>query len=145
MYGLETLYVQSTRHVIIIEKFWKGYVKSSWFSHDICILIGSTTLKSLMFNRLFDVELWRHNRRKSTICSTMHIQDDLLFVWHVLLLRSSWNFTSRYVPSFEMTSSLLTKLWRQRLSDMTSKFDEVISPSKLSTLFWNFLDFLTLL
>ena len=98
LYGLETWYVQSFRHVKIIQKvlrliwhFWRiydvinvgffrhfavfGYSKclklcrNSWFSHRICILIGSTTLPSLMRCRLFVVKLWRHNCRKNAISS----------------------------------------------------------------------------
>ena len=126
-----------------------GYVKCNkvcrnfQISHEICVLIGFTTLLSLICNRIFVVELW---------CRTRPIWNDGLLVQHVLLLRSSWNFTSRYAlwrevnsPSFEITSSKLTELWRHKFSDMTSKFDDVISPSKMSALFWNFVDFLTLL
>ena len=47
------------------------------------------------------------------------------------------------VSSFKVTSSVLTELWRQKLCDMTSKFDDVISPSKMSALLWNFVYFLT--
>ena len=43
-----------------------------------------------------------------------------------------------------MASSLLTELWRLKLSDMTSEFDDVISPSKISALLWNFVDFFNL-
>ena len=118
-------------------------VINSWFSHKICVSIGFTTLLNSMCNRLFVVELWRRTRP---------IWNDGLLVQHVLLLRSLWNFTSRYVlwrevnsPNFEMTSPILTELWRHKLSDMTSKFDDVISPSKMSALLWNFVDLLTLL
>ena len=97
LYGLETLFGQSSRHLRIIEKvlkhfyLWRiydvinvrffrhfavfGYSKchkdcrNSWFSHRICILIGSTTLPSLMRYRHFVVELWRHNCRKNAISS----------------------------------------------------------------------------
>ena len=146
LYGLETWYVQSPRRVLITKKvlrhirhFWRiydvinvgffrhfavfGYSKchkvcrNSWFSHRICILIGSTTLPSLMCNRLCVVELWRHNGRKSAIFSTRPIHSDGLLIQHVLLLRSSWNFTSRYAleravnwQSLKMTSSILTEL-----------------------------------
>ena len=97
--GLETWYVQSPRHVLITKKVLKhirhflriydvinvgffchfavfGYTKrykvcrNSWFSHRICILIGSTTLPSLNCNRLCVAELWRNNGRKSAISST---------------------------------------------------------------------------
>ena len=88
---------------------------NSWFSYRICILIGSTTLSSLMCNRLCVVELWRHNGH--VIFSTRPIQSDGLLIQHVLLLRSSLNFTSRYAlekevnwQSLKMTSSLLTEL-----------------------------------
>ena len=98
LYGLETWYAQSPRRFLITKKvlrhirhFWRiydvinvgffrhfavfGYSKchkdcrNSWFSHRICILIGSTTLPSLMRYRLFVVELWRHNCRKNAISS----------------------------------------------------------------------------
>ena len=36
-------------------------------------------------------------------------------------------------------------LWRHKLLDMTSKFNDVISLSKMSALLWNFIDLLTLL
>ena len=44
--------------------------RNSWFSHRICILIGSTTLTSLMCKRLCVVKLWRHNQRQSAISNT---------------------------------------------------------------------------
>ena len=44
--------------------------RDSWFSHRLCVMIGSTNLSSLMYNRLCVVKLWRHNRRKSAISST---------------------------------------------------------------------------
>ena len=98
-YGLETLHAQSSRHVGITQKvlrhirhFWRIYdvinvgffrhfavfcyrkchkvCRNSWFSHRICVLIGSTTLPSLKCNRLCVAELWRHIRRKSAISST---------------------------------------------------------------------------
>ena len=60
-----------------------------------------------------------------------------------LLLRSSWNFTNRYALwrevnwlSFKTTSSLLTELWRHKMSDIMSKIDDVISPLKMSALLW---------
>jgi len=98
-YGLETLHAQLSRHVGITQKvlrhirhFWRIYdvinvgffrhfavfcyrkchkvCRNSWFSHRICVLIGSTTLPSLKCNRLCVAELWRHIRRKSAISST---------------------------------------------------------------------------
>ena len=98
-YGFETLHAQSSRHVGITQKvlrhirhFWRIYdvinvgffrhfavfcyrkchkvCRNSWFSHRICVLIGSTTLPSLKCNRLCVAELWRHIRRKSAISST---------------------------------------------------------------------------
>ena len=98
-YGLETLHAQSSRHVGITQKvlrhirhFWRIYdvinvgffrhfavfcyrkchkvCRNSWFSHRICVLIGSTTLPSLKCNWLCVAELWRHIRRKSAISST---------------------------------------------------------------------------
>ena len=99
LYGLETLHAQLSRHVGITQKvlrhirhFWRIYdvinvgffrhfavfcyrkchkvCRNSWFSHRICVSIGSTTLPSLKCNRLFVAELWRHIRRKSAISST---------------------------------------------------------------------------
>ena len=99
LYGLETLHAQLSRHVEITQKvlrhirhFWRIYdvinvgffrhfavfcyrkchkvCRNSWFSHRICISIGSTTLPSLKCNRLCVAELWRHIRRKSAISST---------------------------------------------------------------------------
>ena len=96
LYGLETWFVQSPRRVLITKKvlrhirhFWRihdvinvgffrhfavfGYSKchkdcrNSWFSRRMCVLIGSTTLSSLMSDRLCAVELQRHNCRKSAI------------------------------------------------------------------------------
>ena len=37
-----------------------------------------------------------------------------------------------------MISSLLTELWRLKLSNITSKFDDVISPTKVLQLIWNY-------
>ena len=131
-------------------KFHKVY-RNSWFSHRICVLAGSTTLPSLMHNQPFVVELWSRYCRKNAISSQAYLKWRIL-VQHVLLLRSSWNFTSRYALwrevdwlSFKTISSLLTELWHPKLSDMTSKFDDVISPSKMSALLWNCVDFLNLL
>ena len=98
-YGLETLHAQLSRHFNITQKvlrhirhFWRIYdvinvgffrhfavfcyrkchkvCRNSWFSHRICVLIGSTTLPSLKCNRLCVAELWCHIRRKSAISST---------------------------------------------------------------------------
>ena len=98
-YGLETLHAQLSRQVGITQKvlrhirhIWRIYdvinvrffrhfavfcyrkchkvCRNSWFSHRICVLIGSTTLPSLKCNRLCVAELWRHIRRKSAISST---------------------------------------------------------------------------
>ena len=97
--------------------------------------LGKRHQQYIMCNRLCVVELWRYSRQKSAISSTRPI-------WRTSsstcsLLRSSWNFTSKYAlwrevnwQSFKITSSLCTELWRLKLSEMASKFDEITSPSK---------------
>ena len=54
------------------------------------------------------------------------------------ILQASPLLRDFYLLSLERKSSLLMKLWRHQLSNMTSKFDDVISPTKVLQLIWNY-------
>ena len=115
LYGLKTLYVQSSRHLRIIKMVFRRFdifyvFMTSSMLHFYIILqflamtivincvetLDLINLQSFMCNRLRVVEVLRHRHRKSAISNTIPVYNDELFVKYVFFLRSSCHFTSRY-------------------------------------------------
>ena len=161
LYGLETRYIQSSRHVGIIKKVLRlirhfdvfmtssmsdfyvnlqflGYSKyhqvcrNSWFSHTICVLIGSI---HLMCNRLcVDEKLpflvlgkwWTF----SSTCSTYPIIITFYQQVHSVKRSKLAKFREDIIYI-----AILTALRRHTISSMTSTFNEWRNDLKLYRLY----------
>ena len=103
--------------------------RNSRFAPRLCNMKKCINLQPMKCNRLGVVELLRHNCRKSAVLCLKWLTFSRACFFS---LQSSWRFIRKLdLLSLEKPASLLMDLLRHKLSKIASKFDDLISPSKM--------------